>query len=118
MKALATLLLVLGFAAPAAAGEFGPEIRPQVTFPGPNGGIVHQSPYPQSNRSATIWNGDACWRECKTSCTWKMDACVRSSSTVSANADQCRPSLDACDRSCQRSCRTWWQGPLLGFVDF
>ena len=114
MKPLvALLLLILGFAAPAAASEIGMENRPQVVFPGPKGGVVHQSPYPQSSRSATIWNGDACQRECNASCTAKMDVCIRSS-----DADQCRPYLDGCDRSCQRSCRSWWQGPLLGFVDF
>jgi hypothetical protein len=114
MKSLAALLLlVLGLTAPAAAWEIGMENRPQVTFPGPKGGIVHQSPYPQSSRSATIWNGDACWHECKTSCTYKMEYCVRGSS-----ADECRPSLDGCDRACHRSCRAWWQGPLLGFADF
>ena len=114
MKPLvALLLLLLGLIASATAGEIGMENRPLVTFPGPKGRIVHQTPYPQTSRAATVWNGDACWRECSASCTWKMDYCVGAS-----DADQCRPHLDACDRSCQRSCRSWWQGPLLGFMDF
>jgi hypothetical protein len=41
-----------------------------------------------------------------------MEYCVRATP-----ADACRPHLDACDRSCQRSCRTRG-GPLLGFIDF
>jgi hypothetical protein len=42
-----------------------------------------------------------------------MEYCVGSN-----NADACRPHLDACDRSCQRSCRGLSAGPLLGFFDF
>ena len=41
-----------------------------------------------------------------------MEYCVRAS-----DADACRPWLDDCDRSCQRSCRSRG-GPLLGFVDW
>jgi hypothetical protein len=110
---LAAWLLVLGLAVPTAASEIGLENRPVVVFPGPNGGIAHQTPYPQSRRSATVWNADACWRGCQRSCTWTMEYCVRGS-----DPDLCRPQLDACDRTCQRSCRAWGQGPLLGFVDF
>jgi hypothetical protein len=111
VKTLAALMvLVLGLAAPASAGGYTMENRPAVVF---KGGIVHQSPYPQSKRSAAIWANDACWRDCKTSCTWKMEACVSSS-----DPDACRPHLDACDRSCQRSCRSFSARPLLDFVDW
>jgi hypothetical protein len=111
MKILAAvLLLVLGLAAPVAAGEYTLENRPEVTF---KGNIVHQTPYPQSKRAASVWNSDTCWRDCRSSCTWKMEYCVGS-----ADADACRPHLDACDRSCQRSCRGLSAGPLLGFFDF
>jgi hypothetical protein len=117
MKTLVALLLLLAAAvAPAAAGEIGRENRPQVVFPGPRGGVVHQSPYPQSSRSATVWNADACWRECNASCTWKLEYCIKAADSNAA--DTCRPYLDACDRACHRSCRAWWQGPLLGFLDF
>lgn len=112
MKTLAlALLFVLGLAAQALAGEYTLENRPQVVF---KGGIVHQTPYPQSKRAAAVWASDACWRDCSASCTWKMETCVRSG----GDADACRPHLDACDRSCQRSCRSVWSGPLLGFLDF
>jgi len=111
MKILAALLLlILGLAAPAAAGQYKMENRPEVIF---KGGIVHQTPYPQSKRAASVWASDACWRDCSSSCAWKMEYCVRSN-----DADSCRPRLDACDRSCQRSCRGLSAGPLLGFIDF
>jgi hypothetical protein len=111
MKALSVMLLfLLGLVAQAAAGGYTSENRPEVTF---KGGVVHQSPYPQSKRAASVWASDACWHDCSSSCAWKMEYCVRSS-----DADSCRPHLDACDRSCQRSCRGLSAGPLLGFFDF
>jgi hypothetical protein len=111
MKILAALLLLVwGLLAPAAAGDYRLENRPVVVF---KGGIVHQTPYPQSRRAASVWHSDACWRDCTSSCAWKMEYCVRAS-----DADACRPHLDACDRSCQRSCRGFSAGPLLGFFDF
>jgi hypothetical protein len=112
MKRLATLLLTLGLLAPAGAGEYRLENRPEVVFPGPKGGIVHVSPYPAGKRAAAVWASDACWRDCKTGCTWRMETCVGA-----MDADSCRPHLDACDRACQRSCRARG-GPLLGFIDW
>ena len=109
MKAF-VILFVMALAGPAAAGEYTLENRPDVVF---KGGSVHKTPYPQSRRSTSVWVSDACWRDCSASCTWKMEACVRA-----GNADACRPQLDACDRSCQRECRSPWSGPLLGFFDF
>jgi hypothetical protein len=112
MKTLAAVLLIAGLVAPAAAGEYTLANRPQVIFPGPNGGVAHVSPYPAGKRAAAIWASDACWRDCKTDCTWKMEACLAAS-----DADTCRPHLDACDRACQRTCRTRG-GPFLGFIDW
>jgi hypothetical protein len=106
----AALLLVFALAVAAAAGDYTLENRPEVVF---KGGVVHQTPYPQGKRAASVWASDACWRDCKSSCTWKMEYCVRAT-----DADACRPQLDACDRSCQRACRGPWSGPLLGFFDF
>jgi hypothetical protein len=106
----AVFLLIWALVGPAAAGDYTLENRPEVVF---KGGIVHQTPYPQGKRAASVWASDACWRDCKSSCTWKMEYCVRES-----EADTCRPSLDACDRSCQRTCRGISGGPLLGFFDF
>jgi hypothetical protein len=109
MKTL-VILFVLALIAPAAAGDYTLENRPVVVF---KGGVAHQTPYPQGRRATSVWVSDACWRDCGASCTWKMETCVRF-----GNADACRPHLDACDRSCQRSCRGFWSGPLLGFLDF
>jgi hypothetical protein len=107
MKTLAALLLlVFGLIAPATAGEYSLANRPEVSF---KGGPTHVSPYPQSKRAAAVWAADTCWNDCKSSCAWKMEACVSST-----DADACRPQLDACDRSCQRSCRSWSSGPLGG----
>lgn len=110
MKVLVALVLLLGLAASAAADDYRLEHRPEVSF---KNGPVHVSPYPQSGRSMTVWNRDACWSSCTADCKWRMTGCVSS-----ADPDACRPHLDACDRSCQRSCRSFWQGPLLGFIDF
>jgi hypothetical protein len=111
MKILAALLLLLaGLLAPAAAGDYS--APHQVVFPGPKGGIVHTNPYPTSKRAAAVWAADGCWRTCSSSCAWKLETCV-----TSTDADICRPALDACDRSCQRSCRLRG-GPLLGFFDW
>ena len=110
MKPLvAALVLIAGLLAPAAAGDYSLENRPEVSF---KGGPVHVSPYPMSKRAAAVWASDACWRDCTSACNWKMEYCVRAS-----DADACRPYLDGCDRACQRSCRSRG-GPLLGFVDF
>jgi hypothetical protein len=115
MKALVALVLIAGsvaagFAAPADAHDYTLENRPALSF---KNGPVHQTPYPQGERAASVWANDACWRDCRSSCAWKMEYCVRS-----AAPDSCRPQLDACDRSCQRACRSAWSGPLLGFIDW
>jgi hypothetical protein len=118
MKTLAaTLLLVLASILvsvwPASAGGYTLENRPLVVFPGPHGGIAHQTPYPQGSRSKSVWVSDACWHDCNSTCVGKVDACI-----AALDPDQCRPHLDTCDRTCQRSCRSIWSGPLLGFMDF
>jgi hypothetical protein len=110
MKALAaTLLLTVGLLAPAGAGDYRLENRPEVSF---NGGPVHISPYPMGKRAGSVWAADACWRDCTASCNWNMAACIEAT-----DADACRPHLDACDHACQRDCRSRG-GPLLGFVDW
>ena len=111
MKTLAAVLLLLcGLAASAVAGDYTLENRPELVF---KGGIVHQTPYPQGRRAASVWKSDSCWRGCTASCNWKAEYCVRST-----DADACRPHLDACDRACQRDCRGASAGPLLSFFDF
>jgi hypothetical protein len=109
MRIVASVLLVLfGLVAQAAAGDYTYANRPEVVF---KGGPVHISPYPAGKRAAAVWASDACWRDCKTSCTWKFEYCVRGS-----DADICRPHLDSCDRACLSSCRTRG-GPFVGLFD-
>jgi hypothetical protein len=104
-------LFALGIAVPAVAGDY--LVRHEIAFPGAKDGIVHVNPYPTSKRAASIWGSDACWRGCASSCAWHMEACVSGT-----DADLCRPTFDACNRSCQRSCRTSG-GPLLpDFLDW
>jgi hypothetical protein len=111
MKSIAAILLLLcGLVASAVAGDYTMENRPELVF---KGGVVHQTPYPQGARAASVWKSDACWRGCNASCTWNMETCIRSS-----DADTCRPQLDACGRSCQRDCRGISAGPLLSYFDF
>ncbi len=112
MKRVAALVLFLvGFVLPAAAGEYSYENRPTVVYPTPNGGNAHISPFPMSKRAAAVWASDACWSDCTGRCAWRMEACV-----ATANADQCRPRLQACDLACQKQCRTRG-GPLLNITD-
>lgn len=110
MKVLVALVMLFGWLASAAANDYRLEHRPELSF---KNGPVHVTPYPQSGRTMTVWNRDACWRDCKTDCTARMIGC-----TGETGADTCRPHFDACERACQRSCRSPWQGPLLGFVDW
>jgi hypothetical protein len=107
---MALALLAPGLVAPASAGDYALENRPQVVF---RGGTAHVSPYPMSRRSASIWGSDACWRDCSASCTWAMESCVRAE-----GADACVPRLNSCDRACQSTCRDPSSGPLLGFIDW
>jgi hypothetical protein len=106
----AIALLFAGLATPGDAGEYSFDNRPAVTFP--KSDTVRVSPYPAGKRAASVWDSDACWRGCTSDCNWRMEACLRET-----DADACRPHLDACDRACQRACRSRG-GPLLGFIDF
>ena len=116
MKRVAAVLLFLfGFLAQALAGEgYSLDHRPVVVF---KGGVEHMTPYPQQRRSTSVWVSDACWRDCNSSCSWKMEYCVRGNA-----ADACRPHFDNCNRACQRNCRGFsagpWGGPLVLFNDW
>jgi hypothetical protein len=115
MKSVAAVLLFLfGLVAQAAAGGYTLENRPTVVF---KGGVERMTPYPQSKRSTSVWVSDACWRDCNSSCSWKMEYCVRGNA-----ADTCRPHFDNCNRACQRECRGFSAGPLggplVGLVDW
>ena len=118
-RVAAVLLLLFGFlapvSAPAVAGEgYTLENRPAVVF---KGGVEHMTPYPQGKRSTSVWVSDARFRDCNSSCTWKMEYCLRGDNT----SDVCRPHFDNCVRACQRNSGRWggpWGGPLAAFVDW
>jgi hypothetical protein len=115
MRFISALLVFFALAAPALAGGFTYENRPTVVF---KGGVERMTPYPQSRRSTSVWVSDACWRDCNSSCTWRMEYCIRGG----ASADACRPHLDNCARACQRECRGFSAGPLggplVGLIDW
>ena len=62
---------------------------------------------PRSQRVEPVWAETACWNDCGAHCTWGIAACL------SRDAQgHCLKLGDACDRYCQRECRTQG-GPLL-----
>jgi hypothetical protein len=63
--------------------------------------VVHQLPYPRSERAAAVWDERSCWSECGSSTAWDMAACLRQDAQ-----GQCLKFADHADRSCQRQCRT------------
>ena len=67
--------------------------------------------FPRSERAQSVWASDACWRQCGSYCTWGEAGCL-----LRDAQGQCLKLTDACDRSCQRQCRTYG-GPLLS-IDF
>ena len=67
--------------------------------------------FPLSERAQSVWASGACWSDCGSHCTWGLAACL----TRDAQG-HCLKLGDACDRYCQRECRTSG-GPLLP-IDF
>jgi hypothetical protein len=62
---------------------------------------------PRSPEASLVWAGDACWRGCAMDCGRHFQACL------SADApESCIVQNNACDRFCQRECRSYG-GPLL-----
>lgn len=66
-------------------------------------------PFARSARSQAVWDADGCWRECQTYCAWNLNACL-----AQDTQGVCLAYTDACDRYCQRTCRTQG-GPFLPF---
>lgn len=64
-------------------------------------------PFPRSARAAAVWGEGACWNDCQATCTWGHTACLSVDSQ-----GVCVKDTDACDRMCQRDCRTKG-GPYL-----
>jgi hypothetical protein len=68
---------------------------------------VRMLPFPRSEQAQSVWASDACWSGCQSTCTWDLPACLQADSQ-----GHCLKYTDACDRACQRSCRTQG-GPYL-----
>jgi hypothetical protein len=106
-KSIFSLALLLGgillpLLGPASAADLNAGMR------GPR---IAGLPFPRSERAASVWAGDACWRDCGSHCAWGMASCL------SRDAQgKCVGLVDTCDRYCQRECRTSG-GPLLP-IDF
>ena len=68
---------------------------------------VRMLPFPRSAQAQSMWASGACWNACQSYCTWDLPACLQADSQ-----GQCLKYTDACDRACQRDCRTRG-GPYL-----
>ena len=73
---------------------------------------IYELPFPRSERAQAVWESGACWSECGAQCAWGQNACLK----VDAQ-NQCIAWTDACDRFCQRQCRSY-SGPLLSITEF
>lgn len=71
----------------------------------------HDLPFPRSARAAAVWGEGACWNDCQATCTWDQTACLSADSQGA-----CVKDTDACDRMCQRDCRTRG-GPYMNLFE-
>lgn len=107
-------LLVLT-AGPAAAGEQPRLSRyaapPPVVGPHPPiwryNGPPQELPFPRSERSQAVYASGACWNECGAYCAWNLNGCL-----YHDTQGTCILYSAACDRYCQRACRSEG-GPFL-----
>lgn len=107
-SAILIIALLLGgilmpVAAPAAAADLKPMQASSWRNP------LHRDvlPFPRSERAQSVWASGACWSECGSHCAWGFAGCLERDAQ-----GQCLKLTDACDRYCQRECRTSG-GPLL-----
>lgn len=112
-----TVLLLSGLllpAGPAAATELGISqyaAAPPVVGPHPPVWRYNRQPralpFPRGRRAASIWASRTCWNDCRASCAWDLNGCLRYNTQ-----GICILYSAACDRYCQRDCRPLG-GPLL-----
>jgi hypothetical protein len=62
---------------------------------------------PRSPEASLVWASDACWKGCAMDCGQHFKTCLSADA-----ASNCIAQNDACDRFCQRECRSYG-GPLL-----
>ena len=114
MKPFLVLLLLLfgGIVLPAAGPAAAADLKPMKAR------SWHSSswrsplqrdvlPFPRGERAQSVWASGACWSDCGSHCAWGLAGCLERDAQ-----GQCLKLTDACDRYCQRECRTSG-GPLL-----
>jgi hypothetical protein len=96
---LASFLMVMGLSA-AKAADAGVGHKSSVAAAATVYRVIPRSP-----EASLVWASDACWRGCAHDCGHHFKACISA-------GEGCVTENNACDRYCQRECRTYG-GPLL-----
>ena len=117
-----TLLLLAGLLLPAATGQAAAAELRLTRYAAPPGLVVgphppvwryyrqpRALPFERSEQAASVWASDACWKDCRAACAWDLNGCIHYNTQ-----GLCILYSAACDRYCQRDCRTQG-GPLLPF---
>ena len=114
-----TFLLLASFllapAGPLAAAEHGVSRYSMPVVVGPHPPMWRYNapnqelPFARGARAQAVWDAGACWSECGATCAWDLNACL-----YQDTQGRCLVFTDACDRYCQRACRTQG-GPFLPF---
>jgi hypothetical protein len=100
--------IVMPFGAGAVAADAKPvDTQPFETKPWRYNDHSDTLPFPRGDRAQSVWSSGGCWSECGSYCAWGAADCL-----TRAPQGHCLKLTDACDRSCQRQCRSSG-GPLL-----
>ena len=91
---------------PVLAGEAPPVPPPWPTW---QRGVPLDPTARTHSRSVRV--SDACWRTCEMACSWHFRSCA-----TAYWVNDCRAESDACDLSCQKTCRGYG-GPLLNITN-
>ena len=97
------ILLLPGLTAAGATETAAASRRVVWRYNAPNQAL----PFTRGERAGTVWAASACWSDCGSHCTWGLAVCLSHDAQ-----GHCLKLGDACDRYCQRECRTSG-GPLL-----
>lgn len=109
MKPFVVILALLlgGIVLPAAGPAMGADLMPMKASSWRSPLYRDVLPFPRSERAQSVWASRACWSDCGSHCAWGLAGCLERDAQ-----GQCVKLTDACDRYCQRECRTSG-GPLL-----
>jgi hypothetical protein len=91
--------LIVGVTLQANAADRAVAPASRVTIARPAASPV--LPFPRGKRAAAVWAETACRNDCGSHCTWGLAACLSHDAQ-----GHCLKLGDACDRYCQRECRT------------